>query len=570
MGKLFQPIALRGVDIPNRIVMPSMTTRLATPEGVVTPELIRYYVTRAEGGTGLVTVEMCSPEPAGRHRAGELAILHDRFLPGLQELTSRLKAAGARSAVQIGHAGGHTRQDVTGLPPVAPSAIPHEVQEVNTRTVVPVELTRDRIREVVKTFAEAAERAKRASFDVVEIHGAHGYLIAQFLSPLDNHRTDEYGGSLRNRARFALEVLEACRARVGDFPLIFRFSADEYAPGGLTLDEGREIAPWFVEAGADALHVTGGCYRSRPSGALMIPPMGYPEATFLHLARAIKERVTVPVIAVGRLHDPSLAERLLAEGQADMVALGRQLIADPEWPRKVREGRLDEIRPCVACNTCVDGMREGARLQCLVNPLAARELEFELRPADQARSVLVVGGGPAGMEAARLLALRGHRVTLVEREPRLGGQLRLAAKAPVFQNVETDAPVLLKLVDFLVRQLAKAGVDVRLARAVTGELVRELRPDVVVLATGASYRRPLGWVIPRLLDSRWARARAVKTVLTKRAVKRVFYSVLRTPNVGLERRLRALGLEVYRIGDCHRPGKTPEAMLEAARLAYRL
>lgn len=550
--------------------MPSMTTRLATPEGAVTPELIRYYEARAEGGTGLVTVEMCSPEPAGRHRKHELGILHDGFLPGLRELTSRLRAAGARPAIQIGHAGGHTREDVTGVPPVAPSALPHQVQEVDVRTVVPLALTRERIRAIVGAFAEAAERAKRAGFEVVEIHGAHGYLIAQFLSPLDNHRTDEYGGSLPNRARVALEVLEACRRRVGDFPVIFRYSADEYAPGGFTLDEAREIAPWLVDAGADALHVTGGCYRSRPSGALMIPPMGYPEATFLHLARAIKARVAVPVIAVGRLHDPALAERLLTEGQADMVALGRQLIADPGWPRKVRDGRLDEIRPCVACNTCVDGMREGDRLHCLVNPLAAREPEFELRPASRPRRVLVVGGGPAGMEAARLLALRGHRVTLVERERELGGQLRLAAKAPVFQNVATDAPVLLRLVEFLARQLAKAGVDVRLGRVVTAEFVKDLRPEVVVLATGASYRGPLGPVIRRLLDSRWARARALKRLLTAPAVKRLFSSALRTPNAGLERRLRGLGLEVHRVGDCERPGKTPEAMLGAARLAYRL
>jgi len=570
VSKLFEPIALRGVVVPNRIVMPSMTTRLATPEGAVTSELIRYYEARAEGGTGLVTVEMCSPARAGRHRNHELGILHDRFLPGLQELTSRLKATGARLAIQIGHAGGHTREDVTGVPPVAPSALPHQVQEVDVRTVVPLELTREGIRGIVTAFAQAAERAKRAGFEVVEIHGAHGYLIAQFLSPLDNHRTDEYGGSLPNRARVALEVLEACRARVGDFPLIFRFSADEYAPGGLTLDEARELAPWLVGAGADALHVTGGCYRSRPSGALMIPPMGYAEATFLHLARAIKACVAVPVIAVGRLHDPALAERLLTEGQADMVALGRQLIADPGWPQKVREGRTDEIRPCVACNTCVDGMREGARLQCLVNPLAAREPEFELRPASRPRSVLVIGGGPAGMEAARLLALRGHRVTLVERERELGGQLRLAAKAPVFQNVETDAAVLLRLVAFLTRQLAKAGVDVRLGRAATAELVQELRPEVIVLATGASYRGPLDPIIRHLLGSRWARARALKSLLTTPAVKRLFYSALRKPNVGLERPLRARGLEVHRIGDCQKPGKTPEAMLEATRLAYRL
>ena len=570
MSTLFEPITIRGVEIPNRIVLPSMTTRLATAEGAVTSELIRYYTTRAEGGAGLVTVEMCSPAAAGRHRKHELGILHDRFLPGLQELTSRIKAAGARAAIQIGHAGGHTREDVTGEPPVAPSALPHQVQEVDVRTVVPRELTVDGIRGVVAAFAEAAERPKRARFDVVEIHGAHGYLIAQFLSPLDNHRTDEYGGSLRHRARVALEVLAACRQRLGDFPLIFRFSADEYAPGGLTVEEACELAPWLVEAGADAVHVTGGCYRSLPSGALMIPPMGYPEATFLHLARAIKARVKVPVIAVGRLHDPLLVERLLTAGEADMVALGRQLIADPEWPRKVRAGRLDEIRPCVACNTCVDGMREGDRLHCLVNPLAAREPEFELRPAIAPRSVLVVGGGPAGMETARLLALRGHRVTLVDRARELGGALRLAARAPIFQHVETDPAVLLRIVTFLGRQLAKAGVDVQLGRTVTAALVQELRPDVVVLATGASYRGPLGPVVRGVLASRWARARALKRLLTTPRVKRLFYSTLRTPNAGLERRLRALGFEVHRVGDCHTPGKTPEAMLEAARLAYRL
>jgi len=266
--------------------------------------------------------------------------------------------------------------------------------------------------------------------------------------------------------------------------------------------------------------------------------MGYAEATFLHLARAIKPRVAVPVIAVGRLHDPALVERLLGENQADMVALGRQLIADPEWPRKVREGRTDEIRPCVACNTCVDGMREGDQLHCLVNPLAARESEFELRPAAEPRSVLVVGGGPAGMEAARLLALRGHRVTLAEREHELGGQLRLAARAPVFQNVETDPAVLLRLVTFLARQLGKVGVDVQLARTVTPALVRQLRPDVIVLATGAAYRPPLGPLVRGLLRSRWRHGRTLKWLLTRRTVKSWFYSTLRKPNARLERRLR--------------------------------
>jgi len=372
MPSLFDPIEIRGVRIRNRIVMPPMTTRQAAADGSVTKELIAYYMARAEGGTGLITVEMAAPDPAGRHRAGELGLTEERFVSGLRSLTTQLHQAGAAVAIQIGHAGGHTRQDVTGYPPVAPSAIPHVVQEQDTRTIVPEALTREGIRSVVTAFATAAERAKRAGFDVVELHGAHGYLIAQFLSPLDNHRTDQYGGSLANRARFALEVVQACRQRVGDFPLGFRLSADEFAPGGVTLEEAKEVCRWLVEAGADVLHVSGGCYRSVPSAAIIAPPMNYPEGLFLPLAAAIKKVVKVPVIAVGRLHDPALAARAVEEGHADMVALGRQLIADPEWARKVEEKRPEEIRPCIACNTCIDGMREGSKIRCLVNPVAGR------------------------------------------------------------------------------------------------------------------------------------------------------------------------------------------------------
>ena len=366
-------MTLRGVEIRNRIVMPSMTTRLADPEGFVTPELIQYYLARAHGEVGLITVEMASPDPAGRHRAQELGINQDRFVPGLQDLTARLKEAGARTSIQIGHSGGHTREDVTGYPPVAPSALPHQVLEVDTRTVVPKALTAKEIQALVNAFARAAERAKGAGFDVVELHGAHGYLIAQFLSPLDNLRIDAYGGKLQNRARFALEVVQACRNRIGDLPLIFRLSADEFAPGGFIPEEAIRVCRWLVEAGVDVIHVTAACYRSQPSAAVMIPPMIYPEGVFLHLAHAVKSALDVPVIAVGRLHSPALAEQAVAQGQADMIALGRQLIADPDWPRKVRESRVETIRPCIACNTCVDSMREGSRLHCLVNPNVGRE-----------------------------------------------------------------------------------------------------------------------------------------------------------------------------------------------------
>jgi 2,4-dienoyl-CoA reductase-like NADH-dependent reductase (Old Yellow Enzyme family) len=566
---LFEPITLRHVDIRNRIVMPSMTTRLADPEGFVTPEFIQYYLTRAQGETGLITVEMASPEPAGRHRAGELGISHDRFIPGLQDLTTQLKQAGATTSIQLGHAGGHTRQDITGFPPVAPSALPHKVHEVDTRTVMPQALSLEGIRELVRAFAAAAERAKLAGFDVIELHGAHGYLIAQFLSPLDNQRSDEYGGSLQHRARFALEVVQACRERLGDFPIIFRLSADEYAPGGMRLDQATQVSCWLVEAGVDAIHVTAACYRSQPSAAVMIPPMAYPEGVFLHLAGAVKEVVEVPVIAVGRLHDPILAARVVAEGQADMIALGRQLLADPEWPRKARQGRIEAIRPCISCNTCVDGMRDGSQLHCLVNPQVGRETQYRLTPTERPLSVLVVGGGPAGMEAARILAARGHRVMLCERREHLGGQLLLAARTPMFQNVETRAEVLLKIVEFQTRQLETAGVEVSLAQAVTSEFVAAVRPDLVVLATGASYRLPFCWV-PLLLETSWVRTRMLRTLLLKPAIKRLFYSMMRKPNARLFRHLRRSGIDLWRIGDCDHPGKTPEAIASAAELAYRL
>lgn len=569
MPSLFDPIEIRGVRIRNRIVMPPMTTRQAAADGSVTKELIAYYMARAEGGTGLITVEMAAPDPAGRHRVRELGLTEERFVSGLRSLTTQLHQAGAAVAIQIGHAGGHTRQDVTGYPPVAPSAIPHVVQEQDTRTIVPEALTHDGIRSVVTAFATAAERAKRAGFDVVELHGAHGYLIAQFLSPLDNHRTDQYGGCLANRARFALEVMQACRQRVGDFPLGFRLSADEFAPGGVTLEEAKEVCRWLVEAGADVLHVSGGCYRSVPSAAIIAPPMNYPEGLFLPLAAAIKNVVKVPVIAVGRLHDPALAARAVEEGHADMVALGRQLIADPEWARKVEEKRPEEIRPCIACNTCIDGMREGSKIRCLVNPVAGRETVYQLRPVSRPRRIVVVGAGPAGMEAARMLGLRGHQVVLFEQEAQVGGRLRLAAKAPVFQYVETNERTVLKFVDFLGGELRRIGVEVRLGERVTASRVAAAKPEVVVLATGARYRLPFNLIFPRLFAPRRASGR-LSAFLARPFIRQLFYYRLRTPDIALERGLRALGLEVRRIGDCHRPGKTPEAITEAAELAFEL
>ena len=326
MSTLFEPIVLRGVDIPNRIVLPSMTTRLATAEGAITAELIRYYEARAEGGAGLITVEMCSPAAAGRHRKHELGILHDSFVPGLRELTSRIKAAGARAAIQIGHAGGHTREDVTGVPPVAPSALPHQVQEVDVRTVVPRALTVDGIREVVTAFAEAADRAKRAGFDVVEIHGAHGYLIHSFFSPFSNRRSDAFGGTLEKRMRFPLLVAEAVRALwPEDKPVFYRASCVDNVPGGVVIEDTVELARALRVRGIDLID----CSSSGMSGSLSLSTAKIRPGFQVPYAAAVRKGAGIPTMAVGAILEPRQAEAILQDDDADLIALGRQLMAEP-------------------------------------------------------------------------------------------------------------------------------------------------------------------------------------------------------------------------------------------------
>ena len=375
MTALFSPGLIGGVEIRNRVVMPSMTTKLADVDGHVTDATIAYYKARAVGGVGLITVEMAAPEKVGRHRANELGVHDDRFLPGLSRLAGELRGHGARVSIQLGHAGGHTREDICGEPPIAPSAIPHSVFEVTTETVVPLEMTRERIEQTTRAFVAAAARVREAGFDCVELHGAHGYLISQFLCPEENRRTDEYGGPIENRARFGLDIVRRIKDQVPGFPVIFRMNADDFFPTGMIFPEAIQVAGWAAEAGADAVHVAGGHYRSLPSAAAMIPPMEYPEATFLDYATRIKEVVDVPVIAVGRLGDPETARDAIESGKADFIALGRGLLADAEWVNKAARGAA--VRRCLACNTCIDGMRGGGTISCLVNPVTGRETEFE-------------------------------------------------------------------------------------------------------------------------------------------------------------------------------------------------
>src|SRR5215468_3293832 len=373
MNILLTPARIGSVQIPNRIVMPPMTTRTADEDGFITDDTMAYYLARARGGVGLITVEMASPEKVGRHRRHEIGIYDDCFLPGLTRLVDAIHRAGSKASIQLGHGGGHTRKDICGETPMAPSAIPHPVYETTFETIVPQAMSKARIAETIAAHAAAATRAQKAGFDCVEVHAAHGYLISQFHAPFENRRTDEYGGSLANRARFGLEVLRAVKSAVHGAPVIYRLSVEDFFEGGLVFAEGREIAIWAAEAGADALHISAGHYRSLPSAQVVLPPMTYPDATFVHFAAGVKKAVRVPVIAVGRLGDPATATKAVAAGEMDFIALGRTLIADPQWVEKLKRG--EPIRRCLACNTCINEMRGGARIGCVVNAAAGREVE---------------------------------------------------------------------------------------------------------------------------------------------------------------------------------------------------
>ena len=541
-----------------------MTTRAADAEGFVTRDTIAYYAARARGGVGLVTVEMAAPERAGRHRKHELGIYDDRFLPGLRALVVAIHEEGARASIQLGHGGGHTRADICGATPIAPSAVPHVVQEGTTETVVPEAMTPARIAETTTAFVRAAERAYAAGFDCVEIHAAHGYLISQFHTPAENRRTDEWGGSLENRSRFGLEILRRTKRAVPEMGVIYRITIDDFFPEGLSRDEGLKIAEWAAAAGADALHITAGHYRSLPSGARMIPPMAEPDATFLHHARAVKERVRAPVIAVGRLGDPALAMAAVRDGHADFVALGRPLLADPDWVAKVRAGA--PVRRCLACNTCVDEMRLGQPLRCLVNAATGREREFAEGRPPRGERIAVIGAGPVGLTYASLVA-KDNEVTVFERETQIGGAFRLAPLAPTFQTVATDAKAFAAYLASLEAACRQAGIAFVLGVDVTRDPVRLQPFDRIVVASGAAYRTWAGPVVGALLRTGAARWPVLRRLSSAPAVRNWFYYRVRIATGESIARLTRSGQTVVVIGDAARPGKSATAISQAFEAA---
>ena len=565
MNILLTPARIGPVEIKNRIVMPPMTTRTADAEGFVTEDSIAYYMARVHGGTGLITVEMASPEKVGRHRRREVGIYDDRFVPGLQRLVAEIHRGGAKASIQLGHAGGHTRIDICGETPIAPSAIPHPVYETTFETIVPEEMTKERITRTIAAHVAAAQRAKEAGFDCVEIHAAHGYLISQFHAPFENLRTDEFGGSLLNRARFGLSVLRAVKEKVPGLAVIYRLSVEDYFPGGMPFGEGRQIAQWAAQAGADALHITAGHYRSLPSAQIVLPPMSFPDAMFLDFAAEVKKDVSVPVIAVGRLGDPAIARAAVEDGKADFIALGRTLIADPQWVEKV--GRDEPIRPCLACNTCINEMRGGARIGCVVNGAAGRETAFADAQPPQGERIAVIGAGPAGLTYASLVA-DGNNVTVYEKGERAGGAFRYAGKAPLFQEVEANEASFELYIVHLVAACQTRGVKFRYATDIAARPALLEPFDRIVIATGAEYRHPrFGRLATWILDHGLARAPGMARLFSSPQLRNWFYYEAR---VGTGSRFRALvrpGQKLSVIGDAVRAGKSKDAITSAFEAA---
>jgi dimethylglycine catabolism A len=561
---LLTPARIGSVEIPNRIVMPPMTTRTADAEGFVTDDSVAYYMARVHGGVGLITVEMASPEKCGRHRRHEVGIYDDCFLPGLTRLVAEIHRGGAKASIQLGHGGGHTRRDICGETPIAPSAIPHPVYETTFETIIPEAMSKARIAQTIAAHVAAARRAQKAGFDCVEIHAAHGYLISQFHAPFENRRMDEYGGSLENRARFGLEILRAVKAALSGMGVVYRLSVEDFFPGGLTFIEGRQIAIWAAAAGADALHVTAGHYRSLPSAQIVLPPMNMPDAPFLDFAAEVKKHIAVPVIAVGRLGDPATAEAAVADGKTDFVALGRTLVADPQWVEKVRRG--EPVRRCLSCNTCINEMRGGARIGCVVNGAAGRETKFAAPLPPRRERIAVIGAGPAGLTYASLVA-EGNAVTVFEKNESAGGSFRYAGKAPLFQEVEAREKNFERYIADLVAACAMKGVAFRFGADAT-TLGDSLAPfDRIVIATGAAYRFGLGPIAIAALDTGAARWPGIARLFSSTKLRDWFYYKARR---GTGRQFEALartGQIIVVIGDAARAGKSKQAIASAFEAA---
>ena len=471
LKKLFSTFNIGTMEVKNRIVMGPMGTNLSNPDGSIAREEIAYYEARARGGAGMIITEMVVFDERGKYQPRIPMISSDSHIQGWKSLAEAVHAHGTKIVMQLGHAGRETVPDfINGLQPVAPSAVPPPTG------IIPKELTVEEIQDLVNEYAQAAGRGVEAGVDAIQIHGAHCYLMANFMSPITNKRCDEYGGGIEGRLRFAPEVVRAIRNRVGaEVPLLFRISAEEMTPGGRSLEETKVMCRLLVDAGIDAIEVSRG---SLAALRWVVPTMGNPLALNVQYASEIKDVVDVPILTVGRINEPIVAEHILETKKADLVVMARALLVDPEWPNKVSLGKYDDIVPCIACNQCLFTVMGGVPLNCTMNPSVGREDDFQIVPAAHSKKVMVVGGGPAGLEAARVASLRGHRVVLYEMEGKLGGQLNIASVPPTKQE-------LTKATRYLSVQAEKSGVQLEIGKQVTADKIDRIKPETVIIATGA-------------------------------------------------------------------------------------
>ena len=471
MKYLFSPYRIKDCQLKNRVVMAPLASFLIENDGSITEKTIEHYRRRAAGGPAMVIMEACAVSPEGLVSHHQARIDEDRFIEGFSRLAKVMKSEGAIPAIQIHHGGRQTSSKIIKRKPLAPSPLPCPAirGEVHPLSV-------GEIQELVEKFGDAAVRAQQAGFELIEIHGAHGYLINQFLSAFSNIREDEYGGDILRRTRFAREVVREVRKRLGPaFPISFKISAQEFVPNGLTVEESIPILRILLEEGVDVIQVSAG---NDATPEWICQPMFMEKACLVDSAYRIKRALNVPVMAVGRINDPALADEIIKKEEVDLICMGRGLLADPEMPKKAQEGRLDEIRTCIACNTCMESIFRRGRVECLVNPALGREKEMAFHPARIKKKIMVIGGGPGGLNVAWVAAKRGHEVHLFERQSELGGQLLVGSITGYKKEIRN-------LINFQKNQIIKFGVQCHLGQDVTLETIKGFKPDVVILATGS-------------------------------------------------------------------------------------